>query len=280
MHGGSILTIKWLSVKFAFWNGRKWKSGRLTCRSPECWQKLESEHSTRGMHMHSGHVNSLCATLRSSVSKKTFVSKVKPFCVKDRIGGGRVRWQKSEQNLPFFKDCNSKLPWLLSPPLWLAWSSPLLARHGPQVCSICLNDPYWRAWNDFEQLKIFFSDAWTTQEQTRYKDKHQTVLQSPRKPRAFQEDDHAMWVAKAHPKQFSTFCNLFSFWTLNRRSFPEHIKWFFTTNNNNTKTRIMTSAIWNIYKMYCGIDFYQLLLRQLSFVKNCSAKHCRKQGWI
>ena len=30
----------------------------------------------------------------------------------------------------------------------------------------------------------------------------------------------------------------------------------------------MTSAIWNIYKMYCGIDFYQLLLRQLSFVTN------------
>ena len=30
----------------------------------------------------------------------------------------------------------------------------------------------------------------------------------------------------------------------------------------------MTSAIWNIYKMYCGIDFYQLLLRQLSFVKH------------
>ena len=186
----------------------------------------------------------------------------------------------ADKKFTLFKDCISKLPCLLSPPLWLAWSSPLLARHGPQVCSICLNDPYWRAWNDFEQLKIFFSDAWTTQEQTRYKDKHQTVLQSPRKPRAFQEDDHAMWVAKAHPKQFSTFCNLFSFWTLNRRSFPEHIKWFFTTNNNNTKTRIMTSAIWNIYKMYCGIDFYQLLLRQLSFVKNCSAKHCRKQGWI
>ena len=122
-----------------------------------------------------------------------------------------------------FKDCISKLPCLLLPPLWLAWSSSSLARHDPQVCSICLNDPYWRAWNDFEQLKIFSSDAWTTQEQTRYKDKHQTVLQSPRKPRGFQEDDHAMWVAKAHPKQFSTFCNLFSFWTLNRRSFPEHI---------------------------------------------------------
>lgn len=103
MHGGSILTIKWLLVKFAFWNGRKWKLGRLTCRSPECWHKLESEHSTRGMHMHSGHVNSLCATLRSSVSKKTFVSKVKPFCMKDRIGGGRVRWQKSDYNLPFLK---------------------------------------------------------------------------------------------------------------------------------------------------------------------------------
>ena len=162
MHGGSILTIKWLLVKFAFWNGRKWKSGRLTCRCPECWHKLESEHSTRGMHMHSGHVNSLCATLRSSVSKKTFVSKVKPFFMKDRIGGGRVRWQKSDYNLPFFKDCISKLPCLLSPPLWLAWSSSSLARHDPQVCSICLNDPYWRAWNDFEQLKIFSSDAWTT----------------------------------------------------------------------------------------------------------------------
>ena len=103
MHGRSILTIKWLLVKFAFWNGRKWKSERLTCRSPECWHKLESEHSTWGMHMHSGHVNSLCATLRSSVSKKTFVSKVKPFFMKDRIGGGRVRWQKSDYNLPFLK---------------------------------------------------------------------------------------------------------------------------------------------------------------------------------
>ena len=118
----------------------------------------------------------------------------------------------ADKKFTLFKDCISKLPCLLSPPLWLAWSSPLLARHGPQVCSICLNDPYWRAWNDFEQLKIFSSDAWTTQEQTRYKYKHQTVLQSPRKPRAFQEDDHAMWVAKVHPKQFSTFCNLFSFW--------------------------------------------------------------------
>ena len=166
------------------------------------------------------------------------------------------------------------MPCLLSPPLWLAWSSSSLARHDPQVCSICLNDPYWRAWNDFEQLKIFSSDAWTTQEQTRYKDKHQTVLQSPRKPRGFQEDDHAMWVAKAHPKQFSTFCNLFSFWTLNRRSFPEHMKWFFTTNNNNTNNQDTDHD-------FCNLEYLQNVLwnRFLSIVMKTIIV-CEKRSFL